>query len=95
MNSLPRLRKQAAAEIEKKRAPSTRGMAKPDGGSSFIAGHSYDGDKRELTIQFKNGSRHKFDGVPLEKYAAFTGAASPGGFFNSKIKDSYPGRKIS
>lgn len=63
--------------------------------SSMLKSHGYDPESRKLRIQFHSGAVYEHEGVPLEKYAAFTGAASPGKFFNSKIKGAHKGAKIS
>lgn len=71
---------------------------KDDGtdGSSAIAGHSYNPDTRKMRVTFKGKtpSTYEYDDVPLEKYAAFTGAASMGAFHNKKIKPNHVGRKV-
>lgn len=66
----------------------------PIADSSMLAAHGHDPETGKLRVQFKNGATYEYDGIPLEKYAAFTGAASPGSFFNKRIKDAYPGRKV-
>lgn len=62
--------------------------------SSVIKGHDYDAGSRKLTVEFPNGNRHRYYDVPVEKYAAMTGNASPGAFFNAKIKGVHKGRKV-
>lgn len=66
----------------------------PIEGSSVIKAHGYDPATGRLQIQFPNGSVHEFGDVSAEKYAAFTGASSPGKFFNSKIRPHHQGRKV-
>jgi hypothetical protein len=63
--------------------------------SSMLTAHGHDPATGKMQVQMRNGSVYEYDGVPLEKYAAFTGAASPGAFFNKKIKGAHTGRKIS
>ena len=63
--------------------------------SSMFTGHHYDPNTRQMTVQFKNGAVHTFDDVPMEKHEAFTGSASPGKYFNERIKQMYPSRKIA
>ena len=58
--------------------------------SSMFSGHHYDPTTREMTVQFKNGAIHVYDDVPMEKHEAFTGSASPGKYFNDRIKQMYP-----
>lgn len=62
--------------------------------SSMFSAQHYDPNSRVLTVQFKNGAVHQYDDVPAEKHFAFVGAASPGGYFNSKIKGNHLGRKV-
>jgi hypothetical protein len=62
--------------------------------SSVIAAHHYDPDKRELTIDFNNGSRHIYAEVGADKFAGFEGAASPGKFFMDKIKGVHASRRV-
>lgn len=62
--------------------------------SSMFSGHHYDPNSRVLTVQFKNGAVHQYDDVSAEKHEAFTGAASAGKYFNSKIKNNHLSRKI-
>jgi hypothetical protein len=63
--------------------------------SSMFSHHHYDGDTRKMTVRFKNGLMYEYDDVPAEKHAAFTENASPGRFFNEKIKPNHVGRKVS
>lgn len=62
--------------------------------STAITGHDYNPDTRELTVQYRNGATHAYSEVPLEKYAAFTGSASPGRFVAKKVKPIHAGRKV-
>lgn len=62
--------------------------------SSMFSGHHYDPTTRQMTVQFKNGAVHVYEDVPMEKHAAFAENASPGRFFNERIKGLYPSRKI-
>lgn len=61
--------------------------------SSFIKAQKYDPDSRRLTVEYHTGKRYTHDDVGADKHAAFIGAASPGSFYNAKIKDNHPGRK--
>lgn len=63
--------------------------------SSMFTGHHYDPDSRVMTVQFTNGAVHQYDDVPIDKHATFTESASPGRFFNEKIKPNHIGRKVS
>lgn len=62
--------------------------------SSMLDGQHYDPNSRLLTVRFKNGAVHQYADVPAEKHDAFVGAASPGTYFNAKIKDNHEGRKL-
>ena len=62
--------------------------------SSMFDAHHYDPNTRKMTVRFKNGLLYEYDDVPAEKHEAFTGNASPGKFFNDKIKNNHMGRKV-
>lgn len=61
--------------------------------SSMLEGHAYDQETRTMHVKYKNGATYAYDDVPLEKYAAFTGAESPGRYFNANIRGQ-GGRKV-
>jgi hypothetical protein len=61
----------------------------------MISGQHYDPNSRVLTVKFRNGAVHQYDDVGADKHDAFIGSASPGKFFNAKIKDNHLGRKLS
>ncbi len=62
--------------------------------SSMLNGQHYDPATGTLTVEFKNGSRYSYEGVPIDKYEAFQGAASPGGFFAAKIRNNHTATKL-
>lgn len=62
--------------------------------SSAIQAHGHDPATGKMRVQLHNGKIYEYDDVPLEKYAAFTGAASPGSFWNSRIKSAHVHREI-
>lgn len=62
--------------------------------SSMFDGHHYDPNTRVMTVQFKNGAVHQFEDVGIEKHTAFTESASPGRYFNERIKGNHIGRKV-
>ena len=62
--------------------------------SSMFSGQHYDPNSRVLTVQFKNGAIHQYEDLPIEKHEAFVGAASPGRYFNDRIKPNHIGRKV-
>jgi hypothetical protein len=62
--------------------------------SSVVAAHHYDPDKRELTIDFNNGSRHIYEEVGADKFAGFEHASSPGLFFTKNIRPNHKSRRV-
>lgn len=62
--------------------------------SSVIDQHSYDAQRRALTIRFASGRRYVYHEVPPEIAAALAGALSQGRFFNAAIRDAFPAREI-
>lgn len=62
--------------------------------SSMLNGQHYDAGTQTLTVEFKNGTRYSYAGVPADKYEAFSGAASPGGFFAAKIRNNHVATKL-
>lgn len=62
--------------------------------SSFLKAHKYDPNSRRLSVEYLNGSRYTHEDVPIEKHEAMVGSASPGSFYNKKIKTNHPGRKL-
>ena len=63
--------------------------------SSALAAHGHDPETGKMRVKLHNGRVYEYDDVPLEKYAAFTGAASAGKFWNENIKRNHVGREIS
>ncbi len=61
--------------------------------SSAIAAHGYDPETGVMRVKFRSGDIYDHDVSP-ETYAAFTGSASLGSFFNKKIRPHAQGRKI-
>lgn len=66
----------------------------PIKGSSAIAAAGHDPATGEMQVQLHNGKIYSYSDVSLEKYAAFTGAKSPGTFWNSRIKTGHQHREI-
>ncbi len=66
----------------------------PVQGSEVIKAQGYDPGTGKLRVELHSGKTYEYDDVSVEKYAAFTGAASPGRFWNSKIKTGHPHREI-
>ena len=63
--------------------------------SSMFSGHHYDPATRRMHVQYKSGAVYAIDDVPMEKVEAFSGALSPGRYFNERIKPNYVSRKVS
>lgn len=62
--------------------------------SSFLKAHKYDPNSRRLVVEYHDGKRYEHLDVPAEKHASMIGAQSAGAYYNSKIKDHHPGRKL-
>lgn len=58
--------------------------------SSNINGVAYAEEAQQLFVEFKGGSRYRYDGVSPEDYQDFMDAPSKGAYFAANIKDSYP-----
>lgn len=71
----------------------------PEADSNAISGHTYDTESRKMHVQFKGkdgtpGGTYVLDDVPPERYAAFTGAQSKGGFYAKRIAPFHTARKV-
>jgi|18_taG_2_1085343.scaffolds.fasta_scaffold133112_2 hypothetical protein len=62
--------------------------------SRHIKSVSYDTYKRSMFIEFINGDRHMFAGVPISVFNEFLTAESKGKYFKRKIENAYPHLKI-
>lgn len=62
--------------------------------SSMLTGHHYDPDGRVLTVEFQGGKRYAYSDVPAEKFEAFKGNASPGGYFAANIRNNHAATKL-
>lgn len=74
----------------------------PIEGSSQIHGIGYDAGSQTLAVQFHKrakgqpntpGAVYHYDGVPIDKFNAFTKADSKGTFFGKRIRNQYPTTK--
>lgn len=73
--------------------PKERPALTPMDSSAIDASH-YDPATRRLTIRFKStGKVFEYDDVDAAKAEAFMGSASPGRFYNEKIKH-HVGREV-
>lgn len=65
---------------------------KPVTGSN-ISAVGYDGDAKELHVQFSNGGAYVYAGVPDETHAGLMAAESVGKYFHAAIRGKFQGRK--
>ena len=56
---------------------------------SWKADEFHDGDIGVLTITFKGSRVYRYDRVPQDIFHGLVNATSPGGYFNSTIKNVY------
>lgn len=66
----------------------------PIEGSSVIAAAGHDPATSTMRVKLHNGKVYEHADVPLEKFAAFTGAASPGTFWNKRIQGKHETKKV-
>lgn len=62
--------------------------------SSNIASVSYDAGTKTMQIEFVQGQRYEYTGVPPEIYFGIQHAPSAGQYFMRQIKDSYSYEQI-
>ena len=62
--------------------------------SSNIRKTEFDTESKELVVEFNNGLRYLYEGVPHQVYTQFRMSESQGKFFNVKIAKSYKYRKL-
>jgi hypothetical protein len=62
--------------------------------SSKIRGVGYDPKSQVLEIEFSDGRVMAYTGVSPEVHRQFMNAPSPVSFFEDKIADEYPGRRL-
>lgn len=62
--------------------------------SSNINGIAYKEASQELFVEFKGGSRYRYDGVDQDTYDDFMSSPSKGSFFAENIKDAYPTTRV-
>lgn len=67
----------------------------PIKGSSVLAAQGYDPATGTLRVQLRSGKIYEYSDVSVDRYAAFTGAMSPGTYWNSRIKANHVGREIA
>jgi hypothetical protein len=57
--------------------------------STVIEQFTYDAERRELVIRFRNGRAYTYHDVPAKVAAAMRAAFAKGEFFNAEIRDCY------
>ena len=62
--------------------------------ASSIRSAGYDAGKQLLEIEFMGGSIVQYSGVSPEVHRQFMNAPSPGSFFQDKIDENFPARRI-
>ena len=62
--------------------------------SSNIRRTEFDTESKELVVEFNNGLRYLYEGVPHQIYTQFRTSDSQGKFFNSKIAKTYKYKKL-
>lgn len=66
--------------------------------SSNIQAVGYDPAAQHLTVQFKDGVKHRYEDVPPEKHAGLIGAGvkdhSVGKYFHSHIKGAHKSKRL-
>jgi hypothetical protein len=67
----------------------------PEVDSSLIKYAEHDPQSETLTVQFQQGRRYVYEGVPAETHAALLASDSPGKFFHRWIKPFYSGTEIT
>jgi hypothetical protein len=66
----------------------------PDLNSSHIKSADYDPYRRELLIEFQNGSKYRYPGVPQFHYEGLLKAHSAGKYFHARINRTFHGIKV-
>ena len=62
--------------------------------SSNIKSTEYDTETKDLVVEFNNGLKYKYDGVPHQVYTKFRVSESQGKFFTTDIAKKYPYKKL-
>src|SRR4051812_4657797 len=57
--------------------------------SSNVSGYEYDPQTAQLVVEFRNGSRYRYSGVPSDTVETLSKAESAGQYFNKVIKTAY------
>lgn len=62
--------------------------------SSNVKKTEYDTETKIMLVEFNNGQKYEYDGVPHQVYTQFRMSESQGKFFSSKIVKTYKHKKI-
>ena len=62
--------------------------------SSNIRRTEFDTNSKELVVEFNNGLRYLYEGVPHQLYTQFRMSESQGKFFSLKIAKNYKYKKL-
>ena len=62
--------------------------------SSSLRSVGYDAQRRELEIEFHDGTVYLYGNVPEDVCAALLQAESKGGYFNAEIREQYVYHKV-
>lgn len=62
--------------------------------STVIAAAGYSSERKQLDIVFRTGHRYRYFLVPEDVFEALLAADSAGRFFQRKIRDRFPARKL-
>lgn len=62
--------------------------------ASIIRSVGYDAGKQLLEVEFTSGSIVQYSGVSPEVHRQFMSAPSPGSFFQDKIDENFPAKRI-
>jgi hypothetical protein len=55
----------------------------------------YDADTNTLEVEFRDGGLSRYSGVPASVHVYLMASASPGGYFNTHVKQAgYPCTKV-
>ena len=57
--------------------------------STLIAGVGYQANSALLYLEFRDGTRYRYSGVPVEIYQGLLSAPSKGVYFNHRIRGSF------
>jgi hypothetical protein len=62
--------------------------------SSNISALGYDAEKKELHVQFTNGTSYSYAGVPEHEYKSLASADSVGKRFHTHVKEKFKHERV-